>query len=682
MKRRITSIVLALSMIFTLLIGAAANVAAEEVQPTKTTKLHVHKYIFDTKDKLDKWTNPEGYDGTQDKTWFEGKMTAAGVDYKPAPNIYFALMNKDQTKFIKTDGSETTDATWEEGVIGGLTNEDGMVTLDTTNVKDGTYKVVELREKSTYVGPNGEYITKISAPIEIQLPYILNDGVKGEVNLYPKNLQDKPTTVKNFKENISKFKDMSPSKEEDLQQKEVSMGDVVDYTVKTIVPAEADYETFHYEDKMTIGLDYNKGSLTVNIVTDEDQNQMTPLAAGTDYILTEHGYGFEIDFTAAGLAKVCKQDHDVNVRIDYKATVNGQAKIDKPELNDVQFIYGREGNFTNTPKEPKTKVKKLTVNKTWNTDGNTTAPAGAKVEYSLIKVDPVTGTERIVEKVKRDTDTGFNYTWENLDENASYTVAEKVSGYKPEYTWTEVNEKGEVVMKIKNVATPQNKTIDPKEPEVITHGKKFVKMEKDGTARLEGAQFVIKNAEGKFLKAKKADDKLAAQKAYEAAEKAYLDAINAYNVETDQAQKPALKKIADEKERARDIAFFQANDGWDWTETQDEALVLTSAAGGQFEIRGLKKGTYTLVETKAPENYAAPTNPETQFEVKQGSYTTDDVQVNFGNQTDGAADAKRIDNTKYTIPQTGGIGTVIFTVVGLAIMATAAFALKKKRTNR
>ena len=39
----------------------------------------------------------------------------------------------------------------------------------------------------------------------------------------------------------------------------------------------------------------------------------------------------------------------------------------------------------------------------------------------------------------------------------------------------------------------------------------------------------------------------------------------------------------------------------------------------------------------------------------------------------------QIKNNDVTIPQTGGIGTVLFTVVGIGLMAGAVMAMKKNR---
>lgn len=118
--------------------------------------------------------------------------------------------------------------------------------------------------------------------------------------------------------------------------------------------------------------------------------------------------------------------------------------------------------------------------------------------------------------------------------------------------------------------------------------------------------------------------------------------------------------------------------------TEAEATVLKSAADGSFEIKGLPYenagSKYYLKETKAPKDYVLPANPVVEFTVDKTSYYADPDKVTTGTQA-GDADQQAIGNNKQEIPATGGIGTMIFTVAGLALMSFAFIALKKSKAN-
>ncbi|HFH7567675.1 TPA: LPXTG cell wall anchor domain-containing protein, partial [Streptococcus agalactiae] len=44
-------------------------------------------------------------------------------------------------------------------------------------------------------------------------------------------------------------------------------------------------------------------------------------------------------------------------------------------------------------------------------------------------------------------------------------------------------------------------------------------------------------------------------------------------------------------------------------------------------------------------------------------------------------DATRVENKKVTIPQTGGIGTILFTIIGLSIMLGAVVIMKRRQSK-
>lgn len=226
--------------------------------------------------------------------------------------------------------------------------------------------------------------------------------------------------------------------------------------------------------------------------------------------------------------------------------------------------------------------------------------------------------------------------------------------------------------------------MDPTEPEVITGGKKFIKVDGTNNATvLANARFVVINKNAgdnlnKFLVLKSAVQQEAETTAYNAAEnayKTYLAATNTANIdEVDTTVTPQVtrKVRLEQLLEARDTAYEAMNNQYVWGAEAD-AIVFTSKADGTFEVTGLAYGNYELKEIIAPTGYALLT-ANTPFTVGAGSYT------NAAGLPDHTANGEQIiENNKVTIPQTGGIGTVIFVIAGLAIMGTAVIVMKKRQ---
>ena len=389
--------------------------------------------------------------------------------------------------------------------------------------------------------------------------------------------------------------------------------------------------------------------------------------AAANYTVKEDGNGFVLELTEAGLNEINGKDAEIRLLVKYSATVNKKAKVERPERNDVIFHYGNEPHHGNTPYPTKPKEGKLKVNKEF-TGAEGDWKDDEKVTVTLIDAHtgkPVKFTDGQQATVELTKGTKTEHTWTGLDDDKQYIVKETFKA-GDEVTYVK-QEDGSIKIQDKKTDNPSPK--DPQEPEVVTYGHRFQKIDQSTKEGIEGAKFIVKNADGKVLAQKEAADLEEDQKAYDKAEKEYKDAVKAGKTDAEIASLKAT----------RDKAYIAVNTEWKWIDDTDEhtgAYVFTSKANGFFKVTGLNKGNYQLIETKAPKGYAENKTPQ-DFEVKEGS-TGETTKLESGELQD-LVGFKQIENKKVTIPQTGGIGSIIFVVAGLMIMGLAAYKMKANK---
>lgn len=127
-----------------------------------------------------------------------------------------------------------------------------------------------------------------------------------------------------------------------------------------------------------------------------------------------------------------------------------------------------------------------------------------------------------------------------------------------------------------------------------------------------------------------------------------------------------------------------------------EGTKLTSGVDGLFKVIGLDDGTYYLKETKAPTGYnllskditvviaATTTNGQTWTDGQASSALTNlvvtaDGTDGTGNAGTGIAGITVANNKGNTLPETGGMGTTLFYVLGGGLVLVAVVLLVTKK---
>ncbi|MSA99749.1 SpaH/EbpB family LPXTG-anchored major pilin [Finegoldia sp. BIOML-A3] len=274
----------------------------------------------------------------------------------------------------------------------------------------------------------------------------------------------------------------------------------------------------------------------------------------------------------------------------------------------------------------------------------------ANTHYTVVNYDETTRTFEV-----KLTKAGIAEVAKNIDGITNPKISVKFDTKLNKEAKVETGNPNEYTLKFNNGNTTEDKEKPSDKPRVFTGERKFVKTDSADRSVLAGAKFVVKNA----------------------------------------------KRTA---EQGQYLKKDETTGAISWVKTEKEATVFTTETNGEINVGKLQftyavKGKpddidqvelyktnqlnqYQLVETQAPKNYAKLDAP-IDFEITPDSYKSGAVKIDQGKAVDDdkTGTHTEIKNKKLTIPQTGGIGTIIFTAIGLAIMASAVIAIKKRQAT-
>lgn len=305
-------------------------------------------------------------------------------------------------------------------------------------------------------------------------------------------------------------------------------------------------------------------------------------------------------------------------------------------VGNIKVRYGsgtNATNFTDLANEL-TETTDYTITKYSDKEFNTVTTNDADVKSFTVELTPA-GIAKLAAKVGDLTDPMISVEFESkLNNNAKVDT-----GNPNEYT-----------LKWKNNNGPKEKKSN--KPRVFTGEKKFVKTDQATRDVLQSATFIVKNnkkeAPNQYLKI---DD---ATKAV-----SWVAEADATPFTTD----------ANGEIKVGKLEYTYPVKG----NPTDEANV-------EVDTTAAKVNEYQLIETQAPDGYGKLENP-INFDITPDSYKSGDVKIDNKKAVDDTTNGTHteIKNKKLTIPQTGGMGTVLFTVVGISLMAGAVIAMKRNR---
>lgn len=291
----------------------------------------------------------------------------------------------------------------------------------------------------------------------------------------------------------------------------------------------------------------------------------------------------------------------------------------KKESDKKSADYGEKITFTITGKVPDS-----TGYNKYEYILKDTLPKGLTIDQNSINVT-IAGTKQTANIIQTVEGQNITVTFNILElvKDATIKAGDEI---KVTYDTTvnkdfELGNKGEenkAQVEFSNAPGDGEKTdITPEEKVKVYSGKiKVIKYEKNNKdKKLEGAEFALKNNEGKYYK---------------------LEETN------------STKKVT-------------------WVSEIGDATVLKSNQNGELEFTGLKAGIYTLKETKAPDGYNLLTD-DVKVVLKDGA-SDSDKEINMEATSD-------VENSSGTeLPKVGGTGTKLFALVGGAAILYAALSL-------
>lgn len=630
--KKITSIVLALLLAVSAFAGLA--ITANAAYPNGDVTLTIHKY------QIDEGTEAANNKiGNTSSSVADTQYTPTG-DEKPIAGVTFSAYKIGD---ITTAVPDTDPDNYDVAGISpktGTTDDTGVATITVSSSEYGLYVVKETASPAS--------VTKSAKAFYVYLPSTKSDGSDWltNVDVWPKNLVTLGGAVLTKTINNTTFANITDE----------------DYAKLTVKPQFTLYKRVAGADTEIAGpIEAAKGYTTSVVIADN---------GGVDYSST---------------AKIAQKNGVIAVdglpvgtyvfKETTQAVYNGETLPLAPEF-EFTVTKGQNGDVTLTDAdfaktsgsvatETRDNSSTPTVTKTVGTD-NATVLINEKTSKTFQFGETVPYT--ITTSAPADINSYKTYTiTDTLDTQLSFTTGtvvvkngETTLAAGTDYTLTEPAEGNAYTLTVALTATGIGR-LAPNSSVTVDFGATIKDTATVNTAIPNKAKISWKNANDRTGEPESTP--------------VYVATLELKTVKVDSKDKSKLAG-AEFKLELNGIAlkFTKTADG-EYKVAPNGTDTLTSGAEGKLNISGLKAANYTLTETKAPQGYQLLVE-SLPMVVNENSNAA--VTVNAD-----STDIRMIKNVKQPdLPLTGGMGTILFSVAGIALIGGAAFFFIRSRKTR
>lgn len=381
--KKLTTILFAFMMVLSATTMVFAENSGSIAGGTKG-KITINNAINDQEYKVYQILKLESFDSTagRENGLYAYKVVTGWKDFlatTDSAGAKFLIENKDG--YVEWNGDKTPDRIKE------------FAEKALAYAKDPAHSITALTGGTEI--PNAGGKTKTITYTDLELGYYLVDSSVGSLCSLDTTDNEVNIVEKNSVPTVEKLVSKDNGTTYDSAYNSASLGDTVHF--QTTINVGAGAENYVLHDKMGVGLDFNKLSLTVKV-------NGVALADGTDFNLKTDALGddctFHIEFV-----KYDKLVKDAKVVVTYNAKLTDKAINDShtPTSNSTHLIFG--DNKTSNKEETHTHTNRVPVFKHYV--DNASAKKGlAGAAFSLRKDDQTTKLSLV--KLADKTDTAGN----------------------------------------------------------------------------------------------------------------------------------------------------------------------------------------------------------------------------------------------------------------------------------